>query len=190
MINWYFVFKSLHIIGFVSWFAGLFYWVRIFIYHAEAELKSDPEKEILTRQFMLMERRVYKIIANPAMIITLIGGIGMLLMPAGQAWLKQGWMHAKLGLIFFLIGYHHYCLSLMKKLAKGENKLSAEKLRMLNEVATLFLVAIVLLAVFKNMANFGIVFAVLVVLGFLMNLGIKAYKKIRVKEESEIANRK
>ena len=185
-MNGYLIFKSLHIIGFVSWFAGLFYWVRMFVYHVEAEQKPSPEKEVLVKQFTLMERRVYKVIANPAMIITLIGGLGMFYFPMGQAWLKQPWMHAKLTLLVLLIGYHHYCLSLMKKLEKGTNKMSAEKLRFFNEIATLLLVAIVLLAVLKNMANFGVVLVVLVVLAFLFGKAIKAYKKVRLKEEAEM----
>jgi putative membrane protein len=185
-IQWHPVFKAIHIIGFASWFAALFYWVRIFIYHVEAQEKPEAERKVLIPQFTLMESRVYKVIANPAMILTLIGGIAMLVNQ--PFWLKQGWMHAKLGLLIFLVGYHHYCKSIMKKLAKGETPMTANKLRMFNEVATLFLVAIVLLAVFKNFANFGLVFAVLVVLGFLMNLGIKAYKKTRIKEEEAMKN--
>ena len=164
-------------------------WVRIFIYHVEANAKPSPEKDILTRQFILMERRVYKIIANPAMVITLIGGFAMLTTTMGQVWLKQPWMHAKLTFLVLLIGYHHFCLSIMKKLEKGTNKFTSDKLRMINEIATLLLIAIVLLAVLKNMVNFGVVLITLVVLGVLFSFAIKAYKKTRLKEEAEMSRK-
>ena len=130
--------KTFHIIGFVAWFAGLFYLVRLFIYHVEAEQKEEPQRSILNKQFILMERRVYKIIANPGMIITLVAGFSMLYLQ--PAWFKQPWMHAKLTLLFLLVGYHHFCLGIMKKLEKGTNKFGSQKLRMINEIATLFLV--------------------------------------------------
>ncbi|MGB0521853.1 MAG: protoporphyrinogen oxidase HemJ [Flammeovirgaceae bacterium] len=182
-IPWYLIAKSVHIIGIVSWFAGLFYWVRIFIYHVEAEERPEEEKSVLQAQFALMEKRVYKIITNPAMVITLIAGVGMLYLRPGL--LQLGWMHVKLTLVVLLIGYQHFCVSIMKKLEKGTNKLTGGQLRGINEIATLFLVAIVVLAVMKSLANFAYVFIALVILGVLMFLGIKAYKKVRLKEEGK-----
>lgn len=183
MIPWYLIAKSVHIIAVVAWFAGLFYWVRIFIYHVEAEERPENEREVLTKQFALMEQRVYKIIANPAMIISIIAGFVMLYLNPGL--FKMPWMHIKLTFVFFLIGYHHVCLGIMKKLAKGTKKYTSGKLRIINEVATLFLVIIVVFAVMKGSANIGYVFLSIVVLALLMFLGIKAYKKTRLKEEGK-----
>lgn len=183
-IPWYEIAKSIHIIGVVSWFAGLFYWVRVFIYHVEAEDRPEQEKKVLKAQFALMEKRVYKVIANPAMFITIIGGVTMLYLRSGL--LSQPWMHVKLFLVFLLIGYHHLCLSIMKKLANGTNRYKSEQLRGINEIASLFLVAIVILAILKNIANFGYVFIALVVLVALMMWGIKAYKKTRAKEDAQL----
>ena len=77
-MNTIFLLKALHVVGFVSWFAGLFYLVRIFVYHAEADDRAEPERGILTRQFILMEQRVYGIISTPALVITWVAGLGML----------------------------------------------------------------------------------------------------------------
>jgi len=186
-IPWYQIVKAIHIIGIVSWFAGLFYWVRIFIYHVEAEDRPDTEKRILKAQFALMEKRVYKVITNPAMFITIIAGGWMLYL--NTSLLSQPWMHVKLFLVFLLIGYQHVCLGIMKKLEQGTNRYTAGQLRGVNEIATLFLVAIVVLAMLKNIANFGYVFVALLLLGVLLFMGIKAYKKTRIKEDAELRNK-
>ncbi len=191
-MNYYYLAKSLHIIGFVSWFAGLLYLVRLFIYHAEAtEKKTVEEQNILLPQYELMSTRLYTIITNPAMILTWIGGISMIILgytdDAVPNWMKinnfatDGWLHIKLSLVLLLTGYHHYMKSVLRKLKNGTNKYSSEQLRGLNEVPTVFLAAIVLLAVFKNMLNFGYAFAGLVVFGFALAMGVKIYKKIREK---------
>lgn len=144
----YYWFKAFHITGVVVWFAGLFYLVRLFIYHVEAEAEPEPARSILKKQYELMEKRLYSIITTPGMIVTVAMAIGLLvLMPD---YLHEGWMHAKLGLVALLIGYHHYCKRLMKQLANGECKWSSQQLRALNEAPTLLLVVIVLLVVFKN----------------------------------------
>ena len=178
-MNWYLFAKAFHIIGFVSWFSGLFYLVRLFIYHAEANEKKTPEEAaILKPQYALMQRRLYSIITNPAMIITWIGGLTMIFInPA----ILSLWLYVKLGLVFLLTGYHHYCKSLMKKLANDANKITSEQLRGVNEIPTLFLFAIVLLAVFKNFLHFGVALAGLVGLSVLLFIGIKIYKRNREK---------
>ena len=99
-----YTFKSLHIIGFVTWFAGLFYLARIFVYHVEANDKPETERNILQAQYNIMAERLYKIITNPAIIITWLFGIGMLVL--NPAYLQGGWMHAKFLLVFLLSGYH------------------------------------------------------------------------------------
>ncbi|GJM35017.1 MAG: membrane protein [Saprospiraceae bacterium] len=174
-------FKALHIVGFVAWFAGLFYLVRIFVYHVEAMDKSQPERDILVHQFQQMEWRVYKIIINPAMMITWVAGLIMLYLH-GLEWLKVNyWMHAKLPLLFLLIGYQLWCKRLIVRLEKGEKALTSFQFRLANELPTLFLLTIVLLAVFRNSLNFFYAFFGILGFGFALFLAAKAYKQFREK---------
>jgi protoporphyrinogen IX oxidase len=144
----YFWFKAFHIIGVVVWFAGLFYLVRLFIYHVEANEEPEPAQSILKKQYGLMEKRLLNIITTPGMLVTVVCAIGLLV---GQPeWLKQGWLHAKLTFVVLLLGYHYYCTRLMKQLAAGTCGWSGQQLRALNEAPTVLLVVIVLLVVFKN----------------------------------------
>ncbi len=144
----YYWFKAFHIVGVVVWFAGLFYLVRLFIYHVEAEAEPEPAQGILKRQYEIMEKRLYGIITTPGMVVTVAMAIGLLvLMPE---YLKDGWMHIKLGLVAVLLGYHHYCGRLMRQLHRGECQWSGQQLRALNEAPTLLLVVIVMLVIFKN----------------------------------------
>lgn len=172
-----FFFKALHIIGFVSWFAGLFYLVRMFVYHVEANDYEEPKKGVLIEQFKLMQRRVYYIICMPAVIITWSGGVAMLCINPG--YLELGWIHVKLFLVVLLTIYHHYCKSLMNKLASNTLDWSSSKFRQFNEVPTLFLVAIVMIAVYKASLNALYAFVGLLIFGLLLQLGIKAYRKKR-----------
>lgn len=141
-------FKAFHIIGVVVWFAGLFYLVRLFIYHVEAEAEPEPAATILKNQYTLMEKRLYRIITTPGMAVTVVMAIGLLAL--SPEWLHQGWMHAKLGFVAVLLAYHHYCGRLMKQLWRGECKWNSKQLRALNEAPTLLLVVIVMLVIFKN----------------------------------------
>lgn len=134
--------KALHIISMVCWFAGLFYLPRLFVYHADA---TDT---ISIERFNIMERRLYRYIMTPAMILTIIFGIWML-SSSITFYKTQGWMHAKLTLVVLLIGYHHMCGAYMKKFAKNANQHSAKFYRWFNEVPTVMLIAIVVLAVVK-----------------------------------------
>lgn len=188
-MNAYFFAKALHIIGFVTWFAGLFYLVRLFIYHAESnERKPASERAILNAQYEIMERRLYGIITNPAMMITWIGGLSMLaigyLSDAAPNHLTSGWLHVKLLFVIGLTWYHLYCKRLMIRLRNGENTLSSERLRGVNEVPTIILVAVVLLAVYKNLLDFGYAFAGLLAFGISLFVGIKVYKRNRQKAEA------
>src|SRR5690606_23577791 len=143
----FFYFKALHIIGFVSWFAGLFYLVRLFVYHVEAEQKPQPQSEILCKQFNIMAHKLYRIITTPAMVFTLIFGFAMLIQHPD--YLSSSWMRIKLALVFLLIGYHFFCKRIIRDLENQTNRLSSFQLRLLNEVPTLFLVSIVLFAVVR-----------------------------------------
>ncbi|NJO39346.1 MAG: protoporphyrinogen oxidase HemJ [Cyanobacteria bacterium CRU_2_1] len=144
----YLWFKAFHIVGVVVWFAGLFYLVRLFVYHAEANEQPEPARTILQQQYQIMEKRLYRLITTPGMILTVTMAIAMLI--TAPDYLKQTWMHIKLSFVALLLIYDHLCLRWMKKLAAGEFKFTSQQFRWLNEVPTVLLVLIVLLAVFKN----------------------------------------
>ena len=133
--------KAFHVIAVVTWFAGLFYLPRLFVYHAMAEDSASRER------FKIMERKLYRGIMTPSMIATLALGIWLLYL--NPAWLKMGWMHAKLTLVALLVGYHHVCLAYMKKFAADANTKSHVFYRWFNEVPVLFLIAIIILVVVK-----------------------------------------
>jgi putative membrane protein len=178
------LFKAIHIVGFVAWFAGLFYLVRIFVYHVEALGKSEPEASILKNQFKIMESRVYKIICNPAMIITWIAGLAMIHL-YGLDWLKENsWMHTKLLLLTILTGYHHWCGRQVKKFDKDQIQTSSYKMRLVNEIPTLFLFAIVFLATYRNLMEAGKIFGGILVLGILLFIGVRMYRKMRLNSKN------
>jgi protoporphyrinogen IX oxidase len=145
----YYWFKAFHIVGFVSWFAGLFYLPRLFVYHAEAqEQQSEPARSILRAQFTLMEKRLYGIIMVPAMVVTLVmAGAMVSLQPE---LLQQTWLQVKMGLVLVLVAFNFYCRNMIRKLEAGETPLTSKQFRWLNEFPTFFLVVVVMLAVFKN----------------------------------------
>lgn len=144
----YLWFKAFHIVGIVVWFAGLFYMVRLFVYHVEANERPEPDRTILQKQYQIMEKRLYSIITTPGMVLTVVMAAAMLIVAPDL--LKETWLHIKLTLVALLIGYHHYCARLMKQMAAGKFTWGSQQLRWLNEVPTIFLVVIVLLAIFKN----------------------------------------
>lgn len=110
--------KAVHLIGVVSWFAGLFYLVRLFIYHAEAHESGGPEREVLMRQYGIMERRLYYMITYPAMVITVVTAIALLILQPG--WLSETWMWLKLTVAALLLVYHYWCEITLKRLARGD----------------------------------------------------------------------
>ncbi len=134
--------KALHIVFMVSWFAGLFYLPRLFVYHAMAE---DPaSRETLT----VMERKLYRFV-TPIMWLTVLFGTA-LIVGYGMDWFRsQGWLHAKLALVAVLMGYHFYCGRLVRAFAAGRNARSHVFYRWFNEMPVLFLFAIVALAVVR-----------------------------------------
>lgn len=182
-MNTYNIIKSLHIIFMVSWFAGLFYIVRLFIYHVEAKSKTKDEFEILGAQFKIMEKKLWYIITWPAMVLTVVFGVWMLVTPIGMAWLKTGWMHVKLLFVVVLIIYHLATHKMFLKLQKNVLPASSVKLRFWNEGATLLLVSIVFIVVMKNALNWGYGVIVFFALGMLLMLAVKWYKKIRSSKE-------
>lgn len=180
--------KALHIIFVVSWFAGLFYIVRLFIYHVEAQTRAEVEKNILTKQFEIMEKRLWWIITTPAMILTVAFGTWMIMYSQERLdyYMSQGWMHIKLAFVFVLLIYHFLCQKIMRDMANGKFKWKSNGLRLWNELATLVLVAIAFLVSMKNNIDWikGTVgfFAVAISLMVL----IKVYKRIRKKSENNV----
>ncbi|MEB3244181.1 MAG: protoporphyrinogen oxidase HemJ [Cyanobacteriota bacterium] len=173
----YLWFKTLHIIGVVVWFAGLFYLVRLFIYHREAEEQPEPLREAFQTQYALMERRLANIITTPGMVVAVAMAIGLLSVQPG--WLQQGWLHAKLAVVAALLLYHGYCYRLMAQLGQGSCRWSPKQLRALNELPTLLLVAAVMLVVFKNQFPTGWATWFFVALVLAMAASIQFYARWR-----------
>ncbi|MCI5081410.1 MAG: protoporphyrinogen oxidase HemJ [Saprospiraceae bacterium] len=179
MQAYYLLFKSLHVFGFVAWFAGLFYLVRMFVYHVEANEKPQPEQDILKKQFALMENRVYKIICNPAMMITWTFGL-LMLITNGLEWLRVNpWMHIKLTLLVLLVVYQLWCKRIIKKLEAGELPFNSYQFRLANEVPTILLLSIALLAVYRNTLDFLWAFLGIIGFGVLLVVFTKVYKRFR-----------
>lgn len=172
----YLYLKSLHIIFVVTWFAGLFYMVRLFIYTTEAHSKGEPDRSILLDQLLLMQKRLWTIISWPSAIITLI--VGTWLAIESGFW-TQVWFHLKLLFVIGLFLYHLLCHKLYKQMKHGVFKYTSTQLRIWNEVATLFLFAIVFIVVLKSALSWIWGVGGLILIGILLMLGIKLYKKIR-----------
>jgi protoporphyrinogen IX oxidase len=156
----YLWFKAFHIVGIVAWFAGMFYLPRLFVYHAEANEQPEAVRTILQQQYQIMEKRLYRIIMTPAMLLTLIMAAAMLV--TAPDLLKDTWLHVKMGLVAVLVGYHHLCSRLIKEMADGKFRFTGQQFRWFNEFPTVLFVIVVLLAVFKNnfptsAASWGIV---------------------------------
>jgi putative membrane protein len=173
----YLHFKALHIIFVVSWFAGLFYMPRLFVYHTEAKDKPSPEREILLAQFTKMEKLLWNAIMTPASWLTLIFGFIMLYIT--PAWLDQGWMQLKLLFVAGLLVYHFFTHKILLELRQGIFRFSSFQLRLFNEVATIFLFSIVFLVVLKNTVDW--LWGVLGLISFavLIMTAVRTVKKFR-----------
>jgi len=176
------VLKALHLIFMVTWFAALFYIVRLFVYHAEAAQKPEPDQSILIKQYQLMQWRLWYIIGWPSMILNLIFGIGMLIKNPG--FLSLPFMHVKLGLVTLLVIYHFYCQRLLSRLQHNDLPMGTMGFRILNEVATLLLIAIVFVIVLRDSISW--LYGILGIMGvaLLMMVAIKLYKKARAKNNN------
>jgi putative membrane protein len=169
--------KTIHLIGVVSWFAGLFYIVRLFVYHAEA-LAGDPaRRDVLSGQYGIMEGRLYRLIMQPAMVVTVLAAVGMIALQPGL--LGQRWMQAKLVLVVVLLAYHAWCGRTVKGFTEGRVGTSAQAFRVANEAPTLLLLGITGLAVFKASASLPVLAAVLTVMMVLLGVGIRVYARKR-----------
>lgn len=173
----YYWYKAFHLIGIVVWFAGLFYMVRLFVYHAEARQESEPAQTILTKQYELMEKRLYNIITTPGMILTVAMAVGLI--STEPEILKSGWLHIKFLFVGLLLIYHFWCGRIMKKLAKQENTWTGQQFRAFNEAPTILLLVIVLLAIFKDNLPLDLTTWLVAGLVILMAASIQLYAKKR-----------
>ena len=170
---------SVHIIFVVSWMAGLFYSVRLFIYHTEANDRPELERDILQKEFTKIEHRLWNIITTPAMVLTVLAGVGMICIRPGL--LLTPWLHVKLTFVVLLLVYHFICQRIMNQLKNGIFKLSSFKLRLWNEVATVLLVAIVFTVVLKSAVDWLYGLIGLVIFSGVIMTAVKLYKSYRQK---------
>ena len=180
-MEYYNYIKSLHLIFVITWFAGLFYIVRLFVYQIEAASKESPEKEILQKQYKIMTYRLWYIITWPsAVLATLFAVVLLIMMPE---WLNQDWMHVKLFFVIMLFLYHFKCQQIFTSLQNDDVKYTSNYMRIFNEGATLILFAVVFLVILKNAFNW--IFGVVGIFAFsiILMLGFKLYKRIREKNQ-------
>lgn len=133
--------KALHIIFVITWMAGIFYLPRLFVYHAMSEDQVSKDR------FKIMERKLYRGIMMPSMILTLVFGIWLILLIPG--YLQQGWLHAKLTFVIGLVVYHFWCGQIMKRFRDDANVKSHVWFRWFNEAPVIALFVIVILVVVK-----------------------------------------
>ncbi|KIX21267.1 protoporphyrinogen IX oxidase [Flavobacterium sp. 316] len=173
--------KALHLIFVITWFAGLFYIVRLFVYHAEAKQKPQPEQDILIKQYQLMQYRLWYIITWPSAVLASFFAFYLLYL--NPAWLTQSWMHVKLAFVLLLYMYHAKCHQIFNQLQKGEVKHTSSFFRIWNEGATIILFAVVFLVILKNAINW--IYGVIGIISFsiLIMIGFKFYKRIREKNK-------
>lgn len=171
--------KSLHLIFVITWFAGLFYIVRLFVYQIEASQKPSPEKEILGEQLKLMARRLWFIISWPSMILAT--GFAVWLLILRPFYISDAWMQVKLGFVVLLIIYHIKCHLIFKDLQRDKVAYSSNFMRIFNEGATIILFAVVFLVILKNAINWIYGTVGLILFAVVIMLGFKIYKRIREK---------
>lgn len=180
----YLYLKALHIIFIVTWFAGMFYIVRLFIYNTEAQEKGEPERGILQRQFRIMIKRLWLGITWPSAVLTLALGPTVMYLGGWHNQLDQTagkWLLVKLLFVAGLYAYHFSLHAIYNQELAGVFRYTSNKLRVWNEVATIFLVAIVMLATVKSSVSWIYGLAGLVGLVVVLMSAIKIYKNLRQK---------
>lgn len=171
--------KALHIIFIVTWFAGLFYIVRLFIYMMEAhENAPEPDRSILLSQYKIMAKRLWYGITWPSAVLTLLAGVSLLYSYGYHRSMPQ-WLWIKIAFVVGLYIYHFKCHQLFRKLQEGKIIWSSLKLRIWNEVATVFLIAIVFLVVLRSTLSMAYGLLGLILFSALLMLAIRVYKKMR-----------
>lgn len=179
MIEYYNYIKALHLIFVITWFAGLFYIVRLFIYQIEASQKPSPDKEIIGEQLKIMANRLWYIITWPSAVLTFI--LAGILLYLNTGILQAPWMHVKLGFVLILYLYHLKCHLIYQQLQRGIVKYSSNYMRLFNEVATVILFSVVFLVIVRHEINwiFGVVG--IIALSIILMILVKIYKRYREK---------
>lgn len=187
------LFKAIHVVGFVAWFAGLFFLGRLLVNYRETD--NHPQRDTLKPYLGAMANRLYNIIVNPAMMLTWTAGIAMVSLPYIDEkypnYLKSeigtpGWIHLKLTLLVLLTIFHVWNKITLKKLEAGTSQMSPFQLRLANEYTTLFLVLISFTAVYGKAGtlNYGYLFGGVAVFAVLIYFGARSYKKRREESSS------
>ncbi|MCM4155087.1 CopD family protein [Gramella sp. AN32] len=178
-MEYYNYIKALHLIFVITWFAGLFYIPRLFVYQIEAIQKPEPDKSILGKQFKIMTKRLWFIITWPSAILATIFAIILLILI--PEWLQQSWMHVKLGFVVLLFAYHIKCHYIFKELQNDVVKWTSHQMRIWNEGSTIILFSVIFLVIVRDAINWIYGVIGIFVLAILLMLGIKLYKRIRSK---------
>jgi len=173
--------KSLHLIFVITWFAGLFYIPRLFVYQIEAHAKAEPEKSILLQQLKIMTSRLWYIITWPSAILATLFAVWLLILVPG--WLEQPWMHVKLGFVALLFIYQIKTQFILKELQNDVVKWTSNGMRIYNEGATLILFAVVFLVILKSAINWVYGLVGLLVFAVILMLLFKLYKRVRERNE-------
>ncbi|WP_109695922.1 CopD family protein [Chitinophaga deserti] len=171
----YLTLKALHIIFIVTWFAGMFYIVRLFVYYTEAQEMEEPRRSILQDQYRIMMKRLWFGITWPSAVLTLVFGPWVALMLGSM----PVWLWIKLAFVAGLYIYFFFLHGIYKDLQAGVVKRSSTQLRVWNEVATIFLVAIVFLVVLKSLLSMMWALVGLAIFTAVLMIAIKIYKRIR-----------
>jgi putative membrane protein len=178
----YLIIKSLHIIFVVTWFAGLFYMFRLFVYHAEAARKEEPAAGILMNQYTIMEKRLWYAITWPSCILTLLFGFWLMYLQPG--YLKTPWMHIKLFFVLLLFLYQLYGQKVIREIQLTPLKYTSIAMRFWNEVPTIILIAVVFIVVMKDSVSWLWGTAGIIGTAIVLTLVIKAYKKRREQNQN------
>jgi protoporphyrinogen IX oxidase len=178
-LEYYNYIKALHLIFVITWFAGLFYIPRLFIYHIEASEKAEPDKSILSDQLKLMTRRLWFIITWPSAILATLFAVWLLIL--APVWLQMPWMHVKLTFVLLLFVYHLKTHHIFKQLQNDRITWTSNQMRLWNEVSTLILFAVIFLVMLRDALDwiYGVI-GIFLLAGMLM-LGIRIYKRLRAK---------
>ena len=180
-MEYYNYIKALHLIFVITWFAGLFYIPRLFIYHIEATDKPDYERNVLITQFKTMTKRLWFIITWPSAILATTFAVVLLVMMPG--WLQQSWMHVKLFFVFLLICYHLKCHHIFNQFQRDKITWTSTKMRLWNEGSTLILFSIIFLVIVRDALNWIYGVLGIFVLAIILLLGGRIYKLIRAKNQ-------
>ena len=176
-MEYYNYIKALHLIFVITWFAGLFYIPRLFIYHIEANAKPQIEKEILIKQFKIMTKRLWLIITWPSAILAT--GFAIVLFVLNPALINFDWMKVKLVFVIILWLYHIKTDFIYKELQNDVINYSSNFMRYWNEGATIILFAVIFLITLKSATNWIFGILAIIFLSIILILGIKLYKKLR-----------